>query len=238
MKRGIVDNVIVPTLFLLIAGGSATMSVVEIDKRTVKPVVIEEPKEVAPLPPPPPPPPLVISKYDSLFKEVAKEYNMDWRLLAAIANAESKFTNDAVSPAGAVGLMQIMPIVAKQFGYSRAQLLDTRTNIEMAAKVLSKNQELLKLPDSINEDDKWKLILACYNAGFARVIDARALTRHFNGNACCWEEVASYLSKLSQSEFARHKVVKYGRFRGSKETIGFVNKVMTKYHQYKNGKTE
>ncbi|MBR6656124.1 MAG: transglycosylase SLT domain-containing protein [Alistipes sp.] len=235
MKRGVVNNVIVPTLFLLIAGSSATMSVQEIDKRTVKPIVIEEPKEVIPLPPPPP---LVISKYDALFKEVAEKYNMDWRFLAAVANAESRFTNNAVSPAGAVGLMQIMPIAAKQFGYTRAQLHDPRINIEIAVKVLNKNQELLKLPDSIDEDEELKLILACYNAGFARVVDARALTRHFNGNACCWEEVANYLSKLSQSEFARHKVVKYGRFRGSKETIGFVNKVMTKYNQYKNGKTE
>ena len=90
---------------------------------------------------------LKISEYDAIFKEVAKKYDLDWRLLAALAKTESSFRDDAVSRSGAVGLMQIMPAVGKSFGYTRTQLFDARTSVDLAAQVLHKNREMLQLPE-------------------------------------------------------------------------------------------
>ncbi|MDR1671564.1 MAG: transglycosylase SLT domain-containing protein, partial [Alistipes sp.] len=49
----------------------------------------------------------VISQYDPLIRRVASDRGYDWRLISAIANAESRFDHDVVSYAGAVGLMQV-----------------------------------------------------------------------------------------------------------------------------------
>ena len=59
----------------------------------------------------------LISPYDKIFQDVGEEYGVDWLLLSAIARAESEFRFDVVSKAGAVGLMQIMPMVANSMGY-------------------------------------------------------------------------------------------------------------------------
>ena len=50
-----------------------------------------------------------ISPYDDLAKEYALKYGFDWRLLVSQMYQESKFNPDAVSFAGAQGLMQVMP---------------------------------------------------------------------------------------------------------------------------------
>lgn len=47
--------------------------------------------------------------YDQYFEEAAKKYNVDPKLLKAIAAAESSWDQNAVSSAGAKGLMQVMP---------------------------------------------------------------------------------------------------------------------------------
>ena len=51
------------------------------------------------------------STYDTLFKEATAEYlpTVDWRLLKAQGIQESRLNPNAVSPAGAMGLMQFMP---------------------------------------------------------------------------------------------------------------------------------
>ena len=47
-------------------------------------------------------------RYDSLFKFYAQEHRLDWLALKAQGIAESNLAPDAVSPAGAAGLMQFM----------------------------------------------------------------------------------------------------------------------------------
>ena len=174
------------------------------------------------------------SEYDAIFKEAAKKYDFDWRLLAALAKVESNFRHDAVSRSGAVGLMQIMPKIGKSLGYTRTQLLDARISVHIAAQVLNQNIEMLNLPKNLSEEQQWKFVLACYNAGYGRISDARALARHFNANPNSWDDVLHYLCKLSDPEYAKLKVVKLGRFRGSKETLNHVSKVLDIYKQYCN----
>ena len=221
MWRKVVDIFIVPLLFVAISSALSIVSTSRTLKWGARAANAEPIEEY------------LISQYDKMFQEVGAEYGIDWLLLSAIARAESEFRFDAVSSAGAVGLMQIMPLVAKNMGYDREQLFDARICTEVAAKLLHENNEMLDLPQTFDKDDRLKLILACYNAGYSRIADARRLTRFYEGNPDKWNEVADHLALLAEPEYAEHEVVTAGGFNGSAETIAYVSKVMHIYRVYK-----
>ena len=175
----------------------------------------------------------VISPYDDMFRRVGADYNVDWLLLSAIARAESEFRFDAISKAGAVGLMQIMPVTAKSMGYEREQLFEAEVSAVIAAQLLHENNNMLRLASDFDSTERLRFILACYNAGYSRVADARRLARYHRENADCWSVVAKYLSLMSDKEYYEHKVVRSGEFVGSEETIAYVSKVIHIYKVYK-----
>jgi len=76
---------------------------------------------------------------------------------ASVAKAESGFRADAVSPKGAVGIMQLMPATARKLG---ADPTDPRQNVEAGTRYLS--ELLLKYKDDPYQVRK---ALAAYNAG-------------------------------------------------------------------------
>ena len=84
---------------------------------------------------------------------------MDINLLKAIAKAESNFNAKAVSSAGAMGVMQLMPATAKSLGVSNAY--NAYENIMGGAKLIASN--LKKYNGDIS------LALAAYNAGGGNV---------------------------------------------------------------------
>ena len=91
--------------------------------------------------------------YANLFTQAASRYGVDASLLAAVASQESSFNSQAVSPAGAQGLMQFMPATAKGLGVNA---LDPTSAINGAAKYLSSLTE---------QFGSTELALAAYNAG-------------------------------------------------------------------------
>ena len=93
--------------------------------------------------------------YDDLIAEAAKKYKLDPLLIRSVMEAESSFNAMAVSPVGALGLMQLMPAVAAELG--AADPMDPRQNI-MAGSLY-----LRRLLDS--HRGNVKLALASYNAG-------------------------------------------------------------------------
>lgn len=91
------------------------------------------------------------------LRDAARKYALDYGLLKAVAAAESSFNPGAVSHAGAVGLMQLMPATARQYGVQADGLADPRTNIEAGARHL--NYLLQKF------EGRPALAIAAYNAG-------------------------------------------------------------------------
>jgi soluble lytic murein transglycosylase-like protein len=91
--------------------------------------------------------------YADLFTRAANRHGVDASLLAAVAKQESGFDSQAVSSAGAQGLMQFMPATAKGLGVNA---LDPASAIDGAARYLS---SLTKQFGST------ELALAAYNAG-------------------------------------------------------------------------
>lgn len=211
---------IVPLLFVVAATPIAVIAT-RSSQRVVEPVeeVVEEQ--------------YLISPYDKIFQDVGKEYGVDWLLLSAIARAESEFRFDAVSKAGAVGLMQIMPMVAKSMGYEREQLFDAEISAEIAARLLVENRKMLHLDSDMEVLEQLKFVLACYNAGYSRIADARRLAVYYEDNPDQWSIVATYLSLLSEPEYAEHEAVVSGAFYGSAETVAYVDKVMHIYKLYR-----
>lgn len=174
----------------------------------------------------------VLSPYDDIFKRVAVEYGLDWRLLAAIGYAESEFKPTALSASGAVGIMQIMPYVAKRMGVEREQLYDVEVSVPLAAQLIKENYRMLRFGSGTKDIERLKFVLACYNAGYSRVNDARNLARYHDENRDDWSSVADYLAMLGDENYYNHEVVKAGAFHGSKETIAYVRRVMRIYKKF------
>lgn len=89
------------------------------------------------------------------FKHNKKRYSVDEPLVQAIIHAESYYNPVAVSSSGAVGLMQLMPAIAKRFGVNDGQNLEQ--NINGGARYFS---ELMPMFEG-----DLSLSLAAYNAG-------------------------------------------------------------------------
>jgi soluble lytic murein transglycosylase-like protein len=93
--------------------------------------------------------------YESLIREAAAHHGVDPALVRAVIRAESAFDAQAVSTAGAQGLMQLMPELSAELGV--ADPFDPRENIFAGV------QYLRWLLDTHNGDER--LALAAYNAG-------------------------------------------------------------------------
>lgn len=174
----------------------------------------------------------VISVYDDLIRRISEQEGHDWRLMSAIAYHESRFTPDIVSRRGAKGLMQIMPVVARQFDVPQEQLLDPETNVRLANLLLNKIASTLRMPTSVPFRDRMSIILASYNGGIGHVSDARRLARSHGENPNSWEVVSRYLELKADPAYYENEVVRCGRFTGYKQTRAYVNDVMKRYDRY------
>ena len=114
---------------------------------------------------------------NTLIKQVAQKYNVDSRLVSAVASAESGFQQSAVSGAGAVGVMQLMPSTAASLGVNP---YDEKQNIDGGTKYLK------GLLDSF--DGNVKKAVAAYNAGAQAV-------RDYNG-VPPYRETQDYVNKV------------------------------------------
>jgi hypothetical protein len=99
-------------------------------------------------------------KYADLIAKAADKHQVDAKLVHAVVQAESAYNATAISSAGAVGLMQLMPGTAKRFGV--ADRRDPYQNIDGGTRYL---KHLLQL---FNSD--LNLAVAAYNAGENAVI--------------------------------------------------------------------
>lgn len=100
--------------------------------------------------------------YDGLIREIASRYGVDYSLVKAVIKAESAFDRLAISRAGALGLMQLMPDTAALHGVRNVFL--PQDNIEGGCR------HLRMLLDRYGGNVV--LALAAYNAGTRRVEEA------------------------------------------------------------------
>ena len=93
--------------------------------------------------------------YEELITKIANQYGLDPSLIMAVVQAESSFNPNAVSPKGAMGLMQLMPATAEGLGVTDA--FDPAQNIDGGVRCL--------LGNIIRYDGDVLMALAAYNCG-------------------------------------------------------------------------
>ncbi len=114
----------------------------------------------------------------TLITRYARQHGLDENLVYAVMQAESNFNPNAVSPAGACGLMQLMPGTAAEMGVT--SIFDPAQNIAGGTQYLAKMLELF--------DNNVSLALAGYNAG------PYAVKRH--GGIPPYAETHNYVRKV------------------------------------------
>jgi soluble lytic murein transglycosylase-like protein len=145
-----------------------TMIRVDLNDNAQIAIPIEWVKEIRPSPPEPEPAPVESAPitvvpnfaYSNLVHSVCKKHEVDWRLIFAVMAAESNFNPHALSPKGALGLMQLMPDTARLYHVNDPY--DPVQNIDAGVRHLKMLLSRYK--------GKLELVLAAYNSG-EKVVD-------------------------------------------------------------------
>jgi hypothetical protein len=93
--------------------------------------------------------------FGTILAEAGERNHVDALLLAAVVEAESRFVPHAVSPEGALGLMQLLPSTGRDYG--ARDLLDPYANVEAGSRYLRVLLDRFK--------DRSDLAIAAYNTG-------------------------------------------------------------------------
>lgn len=141
------------------------------------------------------------TKYDVYFSKYTKRYfgpAFDWRHFKAQAIAESNLDNDAVSPVGAKGLMQIMPVtyeeIRNKHTYIKGSSDIPRWNI---ASGIYYDRRMWNIWTSERPfQDRLDFMYASYNAGAGNVIKAQKLVKKPD-DPNLWLSVKSKLHKVT-----------------------------------------
>jgi membrane-bound lytic murein transglycosylase F len=166
-----------------------------------------------------------ISPYDDLIRATAAAAGLDWRLVAALTYQESRFDPRAISRAGAMGLMQVLPRFAEE---SAEDLLDPATNIRVGVSLLKEIYGSYAYLDSL---DRWRFTLATYHAGTGHMADARRLTIDMGKDPNTWENgVAEGLRRKMQRRY--YSETRHGFYRGA-ETVAYVEEILRRYRMYR-----
>ncbi|MDO6439814.1 transporter substrate-binding domain-containing protein [Cyclobacterium sp. 1_MG-2023] len=170
-----------------------------------------------------------ISAYDDIIKQGADKLGWDWRLLAALVYKESRFNHSAVSYAGAVGLLQLMPVTLQRFGVNDPN--NPNESLRGGVNYLKYLDGfwLDRVPDN---NERIKFILASYNVGHGHVQDAWRLAYKYGKDNKRWKNVAYYLERKSKPEVYRDPWVKSGYAKGH-VTVRYVREVYGLYESYK-----
>lgn len=172
-----------------------------------------------------------ISNYDDYFKRYAEIVGWDWRLIASLAYQESRFNNQAVSWAGAFGIMQLMPNTAAMYNVTHSSA--PIENIIAGIKYLDWIDR--RLQDIITDDEeRVKFVLASYNVGIGHVLDARRLAEKYGKDPNIWKDnVDYYILNKSKPKYYLDPVVRHGYARGY-EPYHYVTEILERFEHYKN----
>lgn len=133
---------------------------------------------------------------DAYHSAVAYRYSSEeiMSLVDAMINQESGWNPSAVSPKGAVGMMQILPSTGEsECGLSESELYDAEKNIKCGTKYLKKMMDNF-ISDAMSSDELIRLALAAYNCGPGCVRNAIS-----NAGSSEWADLSQKLPIQTQN---------------------------------------
>ena len=155
--------------------------------------------------------------YDQHFTKYSKRFfgvGFDWHYFKAQAVAESNLREDARSPVGAVGVMQIMPRTFEEIQRKNpaitGSLDQTRWNI--AAGIWYDRQHFVVWAADRSLVERLKFTFGSYNAGRSSILRAQQFALGEGLNARLWDSVAGELPRVTG--------------RRSQETVAYVARVL------------
>jgi soluble lytic murein transglycosylase-like protein len=140
--------------------------------------------------PPPTTDKQVVRSFEREIASVAQATQVDAELLHAVIAVESRYNPRAISPKGALGLMQLMPATARAYGIKNP--FDALQNIQGGAR------HLRRLLDHFANNKS--LALAAYNAGLGAVLT-------YGGQIPPFAETRSYVPEVLRRYAANRKLV-------------------------------
>ena len=120
--------------------------------------------------------PEAIERYQStveLFKKYADQYEFDYLMTEALAFQESQLDHSKRSPAGAVGIMQLLPATAADQNVGIPDIENLEDNVHAGHKYLRFIQDRYFNDPDIDNLNKNLLTFAAYNAGPKKILDLR-----------------------------------------------------------------
>jgi soluble lytic murein transglycosylase len=151
-------------------------------------------------------------RFDALIVKVAREYNLDPRLVKAVVWRESRFQSDMKGRNGERGLMQVSEVAARDWAIAKGlpnfradELLVPETNLEVGGWYLSKAVQRWNAAD-----DALPFALAEYNAGKSRVDRwIRAALQKTNGQPVTAHSFQESIDYPSTARYVRTILARY-----------------------------
>ena len=153
-----------------------------------------------------------ISDYDEQLKD---RIILDKHTLNALIFTESRFKNNVVSHAGAIGLMQLLPRTAKSIGIDSIQLFDGTQNIRAGLKYINYLNEYWELK-GVSIENRIPFILSSYNSGPSAIFKETKEAQKLGLNPKLWD---NNVAKVHKSNYVE-KIMKLASiYRGYEKSV-------------------
>ncbi len=126
------------------------------------------------------------------FQKYGDKYDVDWLLMAAQGYQESRLNQEARSPVGAIGVMQVMPDTGKDL--SVGDITKTEPNIHAGVKYMRWMIDHYYGQEPMTQLDKALFSFASYNAGAGRISQLRKLAAKRGLDPNVWFHNVEYLA--------------------------------------------
>ncbi|MBW2063895.1 MAG: transporter substrate-binding domain-containing protein [Deltaproteobacteria bacterium] len=127
-----------------------------------------------------------LARYETWFKKYGRIYGIDWRLLISLAFHESGLDHSKRSPSGAIGLMQVMPELARDKRIAIRDIHLPENNIHASTKYLALLRDKYFSKPGIGPDARLRFALAAYNAGPSKVEKIRRRAKRMGYDPSRW----------------------------------------------------
>ena len=155
--------------------------------------------------------------FDPYFTKYSKRFfgvGFDWHYFKAQAVAESNLRQDARSPVGAVGVMQVMPRTFDDIQRKNPAITGSvdQTRWNIAAGIWYDRRHFVVWAADRSLVERLKFMFGSYNAGLTSILRAQQFALGEGLNATLWESIARELPRVTG--------------RRSQETVTYVARIL------------